>query len=174
MTDRQPTTVKNLDRYGDPPLEWSRVHDQVAGDYMRKDMGQFLSTTDPDGAPHSAAVGGAWMDGDLYFTSSPAARKARNLEAHPQAAMSMFLEGIHAVFEGDVSRVTDKATLEKLAATYNEGGWPVKVEGDAFTAPYSAPSAGPPPWNLYRLRFHTVFGVATEEPNGATKWTFDG
>ncbi len=46
-------------------------------------------------------------------------------------------------------------------------------EGDAFTAPYSAPSAGPPPWHLYRFTFHTAFGVAGEEPYGATRWRFD-
>jgi len=42
----------------------------------------------------------------------------------------------------------------------------------ALTAPYSAPSAGPAPWHLYRLRFHTVYGVATAEPYGATRWRF--
>lgn len=29
------------------------------------------------------------------------------------------------------------------------------VADDAVTAPYSAPSAGPPPWHLYRFTFHT-------------------
>ena len=44
------------------------------------------------------------------------------------------------------------------------------MAGEAFTAPYSAPSAGPPPWHLYRLAFHTAFGTATVEPFGATRW----
>jgi hypothetical protein len=47
-----------------------------------------------------------------------------------------------------------------------------EVDGDALTAPYSAPSAGPPPWHVYRFAFHTVFGVATREPHGATRWRF--
>jgi hypothetical protein len=47
------------------------------------------------------------------------------------------------------------------------------VQGDAFTAPFSAPSAGPPPWHLYRFTFHAVFGVATAEPYGATRWRFE-
>ena len=42
-----------------------------------------------------------------------------------------------------------------------------------FAAPFSAPSAGPPPWHLHRFRFHTVFGVATAEPYGATRWRFE-
>ena len=46
------------------------------------------------------------------------------------------------VLEGEAVRVTDSPTLERLAARCREAGWPVQVEGDAFTGPYSAPSAG--------------------------------
>jgi hypothetical protein len=46
------------------------------------------------------------------------------------------------------------------------------VSGDAFTAPYSAPSAGPPPWFLYEVVPITAFGVATTEPGGAMRWRF--
>jgi len=52
-------------------------------------------------------------------------------------------------------------------------GWPAEVAGDGFTAPYSASSAGPPPWHLYRFTFHTVVGLSTTEPSGATRWRFD-
>ena len=61
----------------------------------------------------------------------------------------------------------------RLAGLYRAQGWPAEVEVDAFTAPYSASSAGPPPWHLYRVTFHTIVGVATAEPNGATRWRFD-
>jgi hypothetical protein len=43
---------------------------------------------------------------------------------------------------------------------------------DALTAPYSAPTAGPPPWHLYRFTFHTVVGLSTTEPDGATHCRF--
>jgi hypothetical protein len=59
-----------------------------------------------------------------------------------------------------------------VASRYREGGWPATVEEDGFTAPYRAPAAGPPPWHLYRLSPHTVFGTATVEPYGATRWRF--
>jgi hypothetical protein len=61
---------------------------------------------------------------------------------------------------------------EPVAAIYRDIGWPAQVDGDALTAPFNAPSAGPPPWHLYRFTFHTVFGVATREPYGATRWRF--
>jgi hypothetical protein len=51
-------------------------------------------------------------------------------------------------------------------------GVAAEVDGDAITAPYSAQSAGPPPWHLYRLRFRTAFGVALREPYGASRWRF--
>ena len=172
MTEREPTDVKNLDRYGFPALPWSRARDVLANDTPTADVTFFLGTTRPDGRPHSAGFGGLWLDGDLYFTSSPAARKARNLAANPACTISAKMAGIDLVLEGTATRVTDKATLEEAAGRYREGGWPAEVEGDAFTAPFSAPSGGPPPWHLYRFTIDTAFGVATAEPYGATRWRF--
>jgi len=43
---------------------------------------------------------------------------------------------------------------------YDWGGGHVRgVDGDAFTAPFSAPSARPPSWQMYRFRFHAVVGM---------------
>jgi hypothetical protein len=78
------------------------------------------------------------------------------------------------ILEGTAARVTDPQTLERVAALYRQVGWPAEADAGAqgFTAPYSAPSAGPPPWQLYRFVFHTAFGVAGAEPHGATRWRF--
>lgn len=173
MTDRTPVETKNLDRYGYAELPWDRPHHVLAVGSPGPDTTHFLGTMRPDGRPHAAGVGAIWLDGDLYFTSNPRTQKARNLAANPACTISVRAEGIDLVFEGEANRVTDKPTLEQAVAIYREGGWPAEVEDDAFTAPFSAPSAGPPPWHLYRLTFHTVFGVATAEPFGATRWRFE-
>ena len=76
------------------------------------------------------------------------------------------------MLEGEALRVTDSSTLERVATVYRTSGWLAEVERDALTAPYSAPSAGPAPWYLYRLTLHTAVGVATAEPHGATRWNF--
>ena len=171
MTDREPIETTNLDRYGNAALPWSRPGDLLAA--STASITTFvLGTVRPDGRPHAAVVGALWHDGDLYFTSGPETRKSRNLAATPACTISVGLEGIDLVLEGQAIRVTDQPTLEVVARQYREIGWPVQVEGDAFTAPYSAPSAGPPPWYLYRLSLHTAFGVATAEPHGATRWRF--
>ena len=173
MPEREPTETKNLDTiYGSPTLEWSRARDLLAEKVCTFDAHSFLGTVRPDGRPHAAGVGAAWHDGDLYFQCGPKTRKARNVAANPACTMSIHLPKFDLVFEGEAARVTDTPTLEAVAAIYNANGWPVQVEVDAFTAPYSAPSAGPPPWHLFRLTAHTVFGVAGEGPGGATRWRF--
>ena len=172
MAERSPIDVKNLDIYGNDVLEWSRARDALATSHG-PEVSYFLGTVRPDQRPHAAGVGALWHDGYFYIVSGPETRKSRNLAANPACTISAHLAGMDLVLEGEATRVTDGPTLEALAAAYRTVGWPAKVEGDAFTAPYSAPSAGPPPWYLYRFTFHTVVGVAGAEPHGATRWRFD-
>ena len=172
MTARTPTETKDLDIYGAGEMPWSRALEAIGTGAIGAQAACFLGTVRPDGRPHSAGIGVAELDGDLYFTSGPAARKARNLASNPACTLSMRLQGLDLVVEGDAERVTDPITLERVAAVFRDGGWPAQVDGDALTAPYSAQSAGPPPWQVYRLRYHTAFGVATREPFGASRWRF--
>jgi hypothetical protein len=165
--------TKNLDIYGHAPLQWSRARDALAAG-NGPESAYFLGTVRPDGTPHAAGIGAVWADDTLWIVTGPRTRKARNLAANPACTVSCRLDGIDVVLEGRAERITDADTLERIAAVYRGVGWPAEVEGDAFTAPFSAPSAGPPPWHLYRLLLRTAFGVATEEPAGATRWRFDG
>jgi Pyridoxamine 5'-phosphate oxidase len=171
MTELTPSGTTNLSRYGDAALDWSRARDALAA-VPTPDITYFLGTCRPDGTPHAAGVGAMWLAGDLYFTSSRAARKARDLAVNPRCTISGRLPGIDLVLDGTAAGVTDPETLEQVAAGYRASGWPAEVDGDALTAPFNAPSAGPPPWHVYRFAFHTVVGVATVEPYGATRWRF--
>ena len=164
---------KNLDIYGDPPIPWSRALEQLeAAPDTQAPRSTWLSTVRPDGRPHVAAVGALWVDGKFYFTSGPGTRKSRNLAANPNCVLSMALPGLDLAVEGRAAKVTDQATLERLAQRYAAQGWPARAEGGAITAEYSAPSAGPPPWDLYVVTSLVAFGVATAKPFGATRWRF--
>lgn len=168
----EPTSTTNLDQYGSAPLPWSRARDILATDTPESDLTFFLATVRPDGRSHSAGVGAVWVDDTLYFVSGPGTLKSRNLAGNPACSVGVRLPGIDLVLEGEAQRVTDTPTLERLAAVYRTGGWPASVEGDAFTAPFTAPSAGPPPWHVYQLALRTAVGVAGAEPHGATRWDF--
>jgi hypothetical protein len=173
MTDRAPVETTNLDIYGNAALPWSRAHDLLVTPPTGVELSFFLGTIQPNGRPHSAGIGALWHDGDFFIVSGPETRKSRNLAANPFCTISVRLEGLDLVLEGEAKRITDKATLEQAAKAYRDTGWPAEVEGDAFTAPYSAPSAGKPPYYVYLFTFDTAFGVATAEPNGATRWRFE-
>ncbi len=173
MTDREPTETQNLDRYGDPVLPWRRAHELLESGPKGPLAGFFLGTVGPSGRPHATGIGAVWYQGDLYFTSGPRTRKGRNLASNPACTIAVKFPGMDLTFEGDAVMVTDHSVLEQVAAIYRDLGWPAEVADGAFTAPYSAPSAGPPPWYLYRFIFDTVVGLSTAEPNGATLWRFD-
>ncbi len=171
MIDQLPIETKNLDIYGHAPLPWSRPRDLLAASLF---FGRpaFLGSVRPDGLPHSAAIGAMWLNGNIYFTSGPDTRKSRNLAANPACTISAKLENIDMVFEGKAVRVIDPILLEQVAAACRETGWPVVVKDQAFSGPFSAPSAGPPPWHLYQFIFYQAVGNATAEPHGATLWKF--
>lgn len=174
MAGKEPRETHNLDTSGNDVLPWSRARttlEEASGGF---DVTWFLGVTAPDGSPHAAGIGAVWVDDGLYFVSGPTTRKSKALASRPAATLSAHHPGIDLVFEGATARITDRATLERVATFYREeGGWPAEVAGDTFDAPYNAPSAGPPPWYLYRLDYGTVYGVATAEPWGATRWRFD-
>ncbi|MEU4252349.1 pyridoxamine 5'-phosphate oxidase family protein [Amycolatopsis sp. NPDC026612] len=168
----EPTATQNLDRSGSAALPWSRARDLLATQTPKEDLTFFIGTVRPDGRPHVAGVGAIWVDDTLYFVSGPGTRRARNLAANPACTVSVRLRGLDVTMEGEAHRTTDAATLEQVAAVYREGGWPATVVDEGFTAPFTAPTAGPPPWHLYRLTLQRAFGVATAEPYGASRWDF--
>ena len=165
---------KNLaDLYNLEPVPWSRALEAL--DAMDpRNRTSFLATTRPDGRPHLMGVGAVWEDDKVYFVSGPGTRKSRNVEENPAVSISFALPGMDLVVEGVARRVTDDATLQRVAARYAREGWPARVLDGAFTYDYSAPSAGPPPWYLYEVVPVTAFGVLSAEPGGATRWRFGG
>lgn len=177
MPDTQPLRERNLDGYDAPPIEWARVKHVLDGDFPQApDTGgpnrhtTWLTTINADGTPHVTPVGAGAVDREWYFTSGPGTRKSHNLARDPRCVLSVATHPFDLVLEGRASRVTDAGVLQAVAAEYNNGGWPCSVDGDALTAPFSAPSAGPPPWHVYRFDPATVFAFGTSEPYGAARF----
>jgi pyridoxine/pyridoxamine 5'-phosphate oxidase len=166
---------QNLDIYGHDPIPWSRALQQLEAQSREEGRGRtcWLATAATDGSPHLAAVGALWENDQFYFTSGPRTRKSRNLAANPSCAVSVSLDDIDVVVEGAARKVTDMPTLERVANLYASLGWPARASGGAITAEFSAPSAGRGPWDLYAVTPTTAVGVATKEPHGATRWSFD-
>lgn len=170
-------TAQNLDGYGAPLIDWGRVRavldhqlSQAPGTGGPDRHTHWLTTINSDGSPHVVPIGVVSHGGIWYFTSGPGTRKSRNLARDARCVLSVATHPFDLVLEGTAHRVTDRGELHSVTAAFVDDGWPAQVQGDALTAEYSAPSAGPPPWYLYRMTPATVFAFGTCEPYGATKF----
>jgi PPOX class probable F420-dependent enzyme len=172
MIATHPADEKNLDGYGFAPLEWERVInslDKTSGLDALDAAGRFwLATTGPDGRPHVMPVGIVWNDGTFYFTSGAGTQKSKNLARDPRCVITVAAPGTDVVAEGEARLVRDDAELRRIAELYTD--WGPEVRNGAFWHEFSAPSAGPPPWDVYEMTPRTIYALSTAEPHGATRW----
>jgi hypothetical protein len=176
--------VTNLaDLYDLPPMDWAAIEArldqglaQAPGSGGPDRHTGWLATSDGDGSPHLTGIGAAWVDGSFVVETGPATRKGRNLARDPRCTLSVATREFGLVVEGTAARITDPAVVADLAARWRADGWPAEVDesGIALTAEFSAPSAGPPPWWVYRVTISSATALATVEPGGATRWRFAG
>jgi hypothetical protein len=164
--------TKNLDIYGHGPIPWDRPRKLLEAQDSGGHRTCWLATASADGVPHLAGTGAVWADNKIYVVSGAKTRKSRNVEQNPSCAISVSLPGLDLVVNGRARRVTDRSTLQRIVELYVKLGWPAAAGDGVITAPYSAPSAGPSPWNLYEVVPTSAVGVASEEPLGASRWTF--
>jgi len=174
--------TKNLaDLYELEPMDWAAIATRLEkGITQAPNTGGparhtcWLSTIDPDGRPHVSGIGGLWAHGAFWFETGGRTRKARNIARDPRCALAVATQEFDLVVEGEAAKVTDRATVASMAERWAAEGWPARVDesGLALTAEYSAPSAGPPPWSVYRIEVAAATALGTVEPGGATRWTF--
>jgi hypothetical protein len=171
MRDPQPVAEPLTNDGRDPEtLPWAQARERIS-----RARWYWLATVHPSGRPHVRPVLAVWVGNALYTTSSPRARKGRNLDRDGRCTVTVTADDMHLVLDGSASKVSDPVALEGVAEAYRaKYGWPVTVIGTAFDAPYGAPTAGPPPYQPYRIRPATVFGFVNDPALGpsSTRWRF--
>jgi uncharacterized pyridoxamine 5'-phosphate oxidase family protein len=82
----------------------------------------WLTTVRADGRPHVTPLIGVEKDGAVHFCTGLREQKARNLEHHPQVALTTgnntWAKGLDVVVEGAAVRVVDRDALQSLADAY--------------------------------------------------------
>lgn len=171
MTDQ--TTLKTprrtrpakMENYGistnnDGLMAWSWVDEQ-----MTKSRNYWICTTRPDGRPHAAPVWGVWVDGALYFGTSPESVKMKNLAKNPTAVVHLESGDDTVILEGTIIQTQglDKALLKRIADAYGAKYAPYRPDFD--TDPASAPLTLKPTTALTWLE--------SDFPKTATRWHFD-
>lgn len=134
----------------------------------------WLATINTDGSPHVTGIGAIWADDAFWFETGEGTRKARNIARDGRCTLGVAMREFDLVVEGEAAQVTDPSVVAAMAERWAAEGWPCRVDdtGRALTAEYSAPSAGPPPWFVYRIIPRSATALAILERGGATRWRF--
>lgn len=134
-------------------------------------------TSRADARAHVRPVFAVECDGLLCSTTSAGARKATLLERRPTCTLATSTDGMDLVYEGIAAPVHEAEHAERIAEAYRRKyGWPVTVTSDgAFDAPFGAPAAGPPPYQVHVFEPVTVWAFGTDEryAERSTRWDFD-
>jgi hypothetical protein len=169
MPDREPASAEPMTEDAAPPTPWERARSLLEGSPAT----YWLATVRPDGAPHVMPLLAVWVDGGLFFSAGERTRKARNLALDSQCVVTVEKEPLDLVLEGRASKVRDAGTLDRVAEAYAEVyGWPVAVRDGAFHDTEGAPTAGPPPYDVYEVTPEVAFGFGTDESVVPTRWRF--
>ncbi len=166
---------------GLPTIEWSHVESQLADllahdDPRSPDRVTFwLTTLNDDGSPHVTSVGALWHAGSVWFQTGARTRKAKNVARDPRCTVSVATGNYDVMVAGEARRVTDPKVVAEIASLWASSGWPAQPDdsGTGITAPFNAPTLGPPPWFVYEVQPRTATAVGTaEETPGSTRWRF--
>ena len=104
----------------------------------------------------------------IGYTKGPQRRR------DPRRSVAASILDADVVAEGDAERETDPTTLTRLARGWaDQGGLPNSMRPGPVSPPRSMrPPLGPPPWNVYRIKPHSVTVTLGTEPGGLTRSRF--
>ena len=106
---------------------------------------------------------GVWLDGRLWFSSSLASRKARNLAADPRCSVTTDDAQNPVVVEGTAERVTDAPSIAAFVDAVNR-----KYDAE-MTVEFQNPAVN----GTYAVRPGTVIALTHGDFTGSpTRWRF--
>jgi general stress protein 26 len=141
--------VTELDaRFSEPnsePTPWSKTQEVLASAQLA-----WVTTVRSDGRPHVTPLVAVWLDGAFHFCTGADEQKGINLATNRHVVLTTgcnhWDRGLDVIVEGVARRVTDRATLERLAAAWAtkwDGTWRFEVADDGFhhATPAETPSS---------------------------------
>jgi hypothetical protein len=139
-------------------LPWSWATERLA-----RSHDYWVATADAEGVPHVMPVWGAWLEEALWFSSSRASRKARNLSARPRCTIATDNPQEPVIVQGDSELISDIEAISRFVAAVNakyKTGYGLDFFADQANA-------------CYRLRPVWAFGLMESDFTGSpTRWTF--
>jgi nitroimidazol reductase NimA-like FMN-containing flavoprotein (pyridoxamine 5'-phosphate oxidase superfamily) len=134
------------------PWKWAQQR-------LTRSHNYWITTTRPDGRPHTMIVWGVWVDGCFYFSTGAESRKARNLASNPRCAVATEKAAEAVIVEGRAAPVTDQEQMKRVAPFYAKKYKPWTLD----------PTMGP----VFEVRPAVAFGLREKTFKAATRWGFD-
>ena len=135
-------------------LPWSWAEERLIGA-----KNYFVASARDDGAPHVMPVWGVWVDGALWFSTSPTSAKSRNLLRDARCSVATESAAEAVVLEGTAQVAQESgADLAPVFAEYKR-----KYDWDA----------GEHPESFWVVRPRVAFGfmeAAEDFTRTATRW----
>ena len=157
-TERAPVHEESLVAGQAETTPWSLALERLAN--PEPERTSWLATVRPDGGPHLMPIIAFWIEGAFHFVVGEGTRKGRNLAADDRCVIaigSTKLPSMDVVAEGRAEPLTDEAAVRRIAEVLSGNGWPLEVNGGQVHGPH-APTAGPPPYSIYRMIPSKIFG----------------
>ena len=182
-TERAPVHEQSLVDDQTATTPWALARERLAN--PAPGQTSWLATVRPDGRPHLMPIIAFWIDGAFHFVVGEGTRKGRNLAADGRCVIatgSTTLPSLDVVVEGHAEPLADEAAVRRIAEVLSGNGWPLEARGDQVYGP-NAPTAGPPPYSIYRLVPSKAFGLPgmfgmdqVDQPDlpKPTRWDFGG
>lgn len=121
----------------------------------------WICTTRRDGRPHAMPVWGIWLDGAVWFSTSPDSAKGRNIARDPRIVIHLESGDDVVVIEGEVERPRDSDALARFVEEYDRKyGYRMELTSENH--------------GIYLVRPRVANTWAEKDfPRTATRWVFD-
>jgi PPOX class probable F420-dependent enzyme len=140
-------------------LPWSWAVERLTGS-----RNYWLATVRPNGRPHVMPVWAVWDQGHLWFSSSLASRKIRNLQADPRCTLTTEDAAAPVVVDGVAEIVTDPEALARMLA----------LENAKYSTDYAIDMLDPSKNATVRVRPRWAFGLDSADFTGSpTRWVLE-
>lgn len=136
----------------------------------------WITTVQPNGAPHVVPLIAVWHDDALCFSTGAEEQKVKNLAANPRCVLStgtnLYATGLDVMLHGRAERVRGRDALQRIAdlqsAKYGPE-WTSTVTDDGFRADGGHQTAV----YVYRLTPEIAYGFRREGEFSQTRWQFE-
>ena len=158
--DSEPRATRpHMDGYHVPRAREGMLTWEWARKRLSKSHNYWLTTTRPDGAPHTMPVWGIWLNGAWYCSTYARSRKARNLAKNPYCVVCTEDAEEAVILEGVTHKLPAAEIPQQAFVDYKiKYGWELGSTAGSV---------------LLEVRPRVIFAMPEKQfPKGVTRWNF--